>query len=278
MTEPKMILNGQDDVARRRMAKKILSDRIETNDQTIEEFFNKCHDDGGKFCGDSGGGGSSKGPITGKFTPSISYNQNRIQTAKAIKARRKVSKPVKDVTVGPLGAVLPNNTYASVKIKKLQKANLSKFSNDDLVAINNRLKSDYQYFNRIPIPLTVDPVEIAIAIPDMVSYLAISKWKKKRIPKQITRIETQLKKRNVKFSVFALGAVDDSIVDEDNLPTFEEEIAAVKKEFESKSPSTGQPKTPSTEVIKFIAEFLDRMEGDDDIPEGIKNQLRKSNS
>ena len=106
-----------------------------TDQEAVEEFFNQCHDAGGRFCGGSGGAASGKfkapGPhlITRKPGVGVYMHQRDSKKLRAeVKKHRAASEDFKRV-VGPMG---------HVRSKKLAATNLKKFTTDQLKTIDTQ--------------------------------------------------------------------------------------------------------------------------------------------
>lgn len=188
----------------------------------VEEFFNKCHGEGGKFCG----GPSSSGRGPGTRTPApIDYIKSTVGSqAKTAGARAKGSKELKSVTTSVARSYLIGQSgYATPKLNKLAKADLSKFSTEDLTTIHGRLQADQRMWN------AGHTAGWATLNPIMIGY---ANWRTKRNPVQQTRIEGELKKRKVKLESSAV--IQDYVIqtfagEPTGTLTLAQEIAGAKK-------------------------------------------------
>jgi hypothetical protein len=263
--------------------------------EAIEEFFNKCHDQGGKFCGggtsSKGGIGPNRGPGTHIPAP-IDYFKTTIKSAWKVRQQRQKSQKLKAVTGPLLGITGPYG----VRVGRLEKTDLSKFSERDLGTIKTRLESNQRKFNKFhtttlanlgltaaalgamaatapagSVVVTLNPVGAA-----SVAYVyGLSRWKTKHIPVQIRRVNRELTRRKgakVAASIEDLTAFqgDDG---EDNLPTLEQEIAAAKKELESLKPQKFSK--PSQSDINNLLDLLAAAAIDEDMPEAGKAAIDK---
>lgn len=255
-----------------------------TDQDAIEEFFNKCHGQGGKFCGggtaSQGIGGPNRGPGT-RIPAPLNYLKTTIKSAWKVRQQRQKSKKLKAVTGPLLGVTGPYG----VRVGKLNKTDLSTFSDRDLGTIKTRLESNQRKFNvhhtgsTTEIGATAAVIGIAAVSPG--SYLVInpvgvaglayayglSRWKTKHIPGQINRVNRELSRRK-KSKVAA--SIEDPITFQDdgqgdNLPTLEQEIAMARKELESlKIPKDSKP---SQSDINNVLDLLAAAVDDEDMPE-----------
>lgn len=265
--------------------------------EAIEEFFNKCHDQGGKFCGggtaSKGIGGPNRGPGTHIPAP-LNYLKTTVKSAWKIRQRRQTSKNLKAVTGPLLGITGPYG----VRVGRLAKTkDLSKFSTKDLGLIKTRLESNQRKFNVLhtrvltnvgataaligavaataeagSVVLTLNPVGAA-----GVAYAyGLSRWKTKHIPGQINRVNRELTRRKKAKGISASTEYLTTLQDdgeENNLPTLEQEIAAARKELEGfKIPTNSKP---SQSDINNVLDFLATAFEDDDMPEEGKVAINK---
>lgn len=260
-----------------------------TNDEAIEEFFNKCHDQNGKFCGGGtesrGKGGPNRGPGT-RIPAPIDYYKTTIKSAWKTRQQRLKSDRVKSVTGPLLGVTGPYN----VRINRLQKANLAKFSDKDLGTLKERLQSNQRKYNKyhtdglttagyVGAVLTIaalSPAVTAVVNPvglaGAASAFGYAKWKTKRIPGQIKRIDGELSRRKKGVSA-SLEDVVTFQIEEDNLPTLEQEIADAKKMLEGMN-FDKMAKPSQAAVNNALDMFADILE-DDDAPDSVKSAIRK---
>lgn len=156
-------------------------------DFEVEEFFNKCHGEGGKFCG--GPTSSGRGPGTHKPAPIDYIKRNTSSQAKTAGARLTGSKNLKRTTTGLIRTYLVGTSgYSVPKLNRLAKADLTKFSDEDLKTLHGRLQTDQRMQN------TTHTIGWATLNPILIGY---ANWRTKRNPVQQTRIEAELKKRKV---------------------------------------------------------------------------------
>lgn len=263
-----------------------------TDQNAIEEFFNKCHDQGGRFCG--GSSGSGRGPGTHKPAP-IDYIKQQIREKAKITSERVDSAPLRNVSTSPgrnylLSEFNPSG-FGTVKIHRLQKANLTQFSTKDLTTLKTRLQASQRQYNKMNTigwaeaasgaagAALVNPVLGGAVIAGAAINIGVSRWKTKRIPIQITRIDRSLARRTKLSSEdhveLAQPSLDDSGESEANLPSLEQEIAAARKEIESGN----FPKVaaPSKGDLQDVENLLSEIEDDDDLTseqiKGIKDSF-----
>lgn len=267
----------------------------------IEEFFNQCHDNGGKFCGGSGSGGGTVGGKAGGAGPRrgpgthipapIDYLKTTVKSAWKVREQRQKSQKLKSVTGPLLGITGPYG----VRVSRLAKADLSKFSQKDLGVLKTRLESNQRKFNKIHTGSLIEAGSVAAALgavaaapagtavvtinPVGVAGLAyaygLSRWKTKHIPAQIKRVNKALatkKGTKVAASIEDLITFQDGTT-EDNLPTLEQEIAAVRKELEGMKVKTSSK--PSKPAINNVLDLLAAAIDDEDMPEAGKTAINK---
>lgn len=261
-----------------------------TNQEAIEEFFNKCHDQGGKFCGGGtssrGIAGPNRGPGTGIPAP-IDYFKTTIKSAWKTRQQRIKSNRLKQVTGPLLGVSGPYN----VRINRLQKADLSKFSEKDLGVLKERLQSNQRKYNKLHTTnvLNAGYIGSAVATAALVPGLTLAinpagiagiaggygfaKWKTKRIPGSIKKIDRELNRRkNSKVSASIEDLITFQDGEEENLPTLEQEIADVAKMLKDLNPEkmTKPSQAQVNEVLDLLAEVLE----EEDAPESVKKNIR----
>ena len=267
----------------------------------IEEFFNKCHDQGGRFCGGSGGGGTvggknGTGPRRGPGTripAPIDYLKTTVKSAWKVSQARRKSQKLKSVTGPLLGVTGPYG----VRVGRLQKADISKFSQKDLSLIKTRLEANQRKYNvehtqavvktglsagvlayGLGLAATGTGVVISVnpAAAAGIGYAyGVARWKTKHIPKQINRVNRELSRRK---SSKVAASLEDALtfqddVEEDNLPTLEQEIAAARKEIEGLNIS--EISKPSQSDIKNVCDFLAEAMEDEDMPDEGKAAISK---
>ena len=260
-----------------------------TDQDTIEEFFNKCHDEGGRFCG--GATGTGRGPGTHIPAP-IDYVKQQVREKAKITGKRASSAPLSHVTTSPVrrlfdivsgGLGFNPSGFGTVKIRRLQKANLSEFGTKDLKVLKTRLQASQRQYNNMntmgwamaaAAGGTAAGKGTRAASPFLAASAAysigLSRWKTRRIPAQIERVDRALAKRSKLSSDYIELALED-----ENLPTLAQEIAAAKKEIESKN----FPKVSklSPEGLKEVEQLLSDVDEDDDMTseqiKGVKEAL-----
>ena len=171
-----------------------------TDHRVIEEFFNQCHDAGGRFCGGSGGSGS--GPVVGRSTvPKGAVTKHGLNLGIAeqnnvynkVAQRRKSSQTFNSVT-----------RPASIKLNKLAKTNLSKFSDDDLKVLNTLAgikQRENKVWSRVSLGIAATLVAVTanpVAAPINTTLFVAESIQSKRYKTQGQRIKKELARRKVK--------------------------------------------------------------------------------
>lgn len=220
--------------------------------QGIEEFFNKCHDDGGRFCGGQGNGGVG------------GYVKQRVGNAKSVHQGRVKSAAVSRVTTGAVRRVLGLSTaYGSVKVNRLSKTKLNSFTDKDLHTVRRALQTDQRRYDLMHTlgwagvaSFTAQGAiagakkgsvggpggaAIGAGIGALVygSQIGLANYKTKRIPGQIQRVERELTKRGQSFEAILF---EFALEDYSKLPTLAEEIAQANKDIEAAIKSGNVPK------------------------------------
>jgi hypothetical protein len=97
---------------------------------------------------------------------------------------------------------------------------------------------------------------------------ALSVWKTKRIPGQISRIDSELKKRGSKVTASSID-INEFLVEEEVFLTLEQEIAVFADD-------TAGGIKPSQAELEAIAWLLANIEDDDDVSPDVKKQIVSS--
>lgn len=170
-----------------------------TDEYAIEEFFNQCHDAGGKFCGGSSGGavsGKAKGPRGKETKHGLKLNYTaKVNVAKIMQEDRSNNPKFKEVT-----------RPFSIKLNKLAKTNLSKFSGDELQTLNTIAKlqqRENKVWSRVSLGIAATLIAATaspFAAPINTSLFIAESIQSKRYKTQSKRIEKELDKRNWEYS------------------------------------------------------------------------------
>jgi len=261
---------------------------VSMNDSFVEEFFNKCHDEGGRFCGE-GTGGRRPHPV--------GYIKQRAKTAIGTAKGRSKSGEVSRVTTGALRRILGGSTaYGSVKIKRLSKTNLRNFTDRDLNTIKDQLKSDQRRYNLMHNNLLGGLAYAAAAgakgagaagvsgpagallglaggVTGAAVWLGLVRYKTKRIPGQIDRIDRELAARKSGGGSLSGVTVDFATGTDTNLPTLAQEIAQAKKDIESGNLPKVKASKPTADDLDELEKFIGAMKVDPE--EGITSSVLK---
>jgi hypothetical protein len=206
-----------------------------TDHEAVEEFFNKCHGQGGRFCGGGGGGG---GPVSGKAKPGykgrgikIGWKENA-QLKKDRKAHRAASADFR-AAVGPLG---------HLRSKKFAKMDLKKFSTDELKTIDSTagvIQRNTDFARR----WSISPVQ-----------RIIMRGLSERAGAQRTRVRAEIKKRGSKSQFpFAVES---------------EELDGQVFEFADSTPEQ------KSELIAFFNEYVNDTDPDSELSPEEKTALK----
>ncbi len=278
MNNPRMTISGIDNIARRNQ----LAYRVEglmALNCTCEELFNKCHGAGGKFCGTGG----SRKPAP------VDYVKEKIKTAESTYKGRRDSASIEHVTTGGLRRVVSvatfiplSTSYGSVKIKRLSRTKLDHFTIKDLHTIKKALTTDQRRYNLMGTfswanagiataamaKGLINPAIGALDLGRAATALGLSRWKTKRIPGQIERVDREIKRRqgpSLAMDAFTFAT------EEENLPSLKEEIVQARKDIESgKGPKDA--KLTSAQIAE-LGKMIDAM--DIDTEEGVTVKMIK---
>ena len=250
MAEPKMILNNPNSNTEAQL------EALHSLECGCEEFYNSCHSKAnGKFCSSKDGKGG-KNPVKGAG--------RILRETKANAQQRKASPDLRKTTTSIQGTVLKTvlnfvNPLGGVgavahlpKLRALQKADISKFKSEDLQFLRQQLIKDQ---SRNMVSLVVNAATL-----DAIGVGYIS-WRAKRTPPQISRIESELNKRNVKFDsiVNSLWA----FASEDSLPSLAQEIATARKQI-ADGTLPKPTRKPSAKELKEYKDWLNDLKSDPD--------------
>lgn len=239
--------------------------QLQASAQGVEEFFNQCHGEGGKFCGGSTGSrglpGKDRGPGTKRPAP-IDYYKQRINTKLDVYRQRKISPAIRKVTVGPALGALTTASYGNVKIKKLAKKDLNDLSTGDLSTLRDRLKADQRFYNSFVLRTAAFKSVAGIGA----SFL-VADWKTKNIPPQIDRVDKEVKTRfqNIRDYPHLKG----------KRPVGASSEEVVELQLESLLAAAGETefKQPPESIINLVAEFLAHLEEDEDVSPEDKKKI-----
>lgn len=183
-----------------------------------EEFFNKCHDEGGKFCQDA---------VHGEF-----------------KGGRKDKKPrgsIKDEAqrFAELFIGLPGQS--SLKASKFAKKSLSRYSLSELCRFHSQFETDSKnlktarktaYLGIATIPLNTNFIPIAVISATRSSVvIGFTVWRNKQIKKQMDRIDAAVAKRKSKSNTFEVEEFQDGSTQLE--PSLINEIRKAQKQIDA---------------------------------------------
>lgn len=297
--QPKVTILGMDALAASKMRKAELAARVEEiasedlcdcciaaltaganiDEREIEEFFNKCHGDGGKFCGGpSGSGSNKKGPGTRKPDP-VGYLKQGVKARKDSLKQQHNSAAYRKVTTGVVRGLISPGPIGTPKLRKIAKTDLSKLTDKDLTTLDQALKFDQRHTNLAhTLSWIPTPVQVAkntfVPVPSFAG-IGYTNWRAKRNPAQQERIARELTKRKAHSNLAMAASVDNEYnvfaVGEMNLPTLAQEIAAAKKQYEDgKAPKV---RTVSAEDRKAVLDWLNELKADPEA--GLTNAMVK---
>lgn len=244
MNEPKIIFNEPKNL----------------NAQALEEFFNRCHDEDGKFC-------PTDGVVSGKFKEDTLHKETSVDTAKRYA----------EAFVG-----IPNQS--SLKAQKFSKISLRSYSAVELQRFRTQFRTDVKnlkaarttaLFGLIQIPISIDiinraPLAVFSASRSAV-VLGFVEWRSHQIRSQIRRIDMALAKRKERNSTFDLEEFQtDSYT---NQSLIEEILKAQKLIDEGKLEKVGRPTKADLLSVKEYADSL-KVDPEDGITEDIINSLK----
>lgn len=220
----------------------------------VEEFYNACHaKSSGRFC-------------KGKEAAS-SYIKEKAETTKETLEGRKGSENVKNVTIGF------GRNVGSVRLARLNKADLKTFSSVDLKIVKKQLGVDQKHFNivrniglataALNIATGLEPTPFKVArFANSATMIGIATYKTNRIPGHVDRINQELRSRG------ELSSLD--------IITFAAELS-VQQEIDKAMKSIQSGKVgkitsrPTASQIADLEEFIDALEPD--FEEGITKKM-----
>lgn len=220
----------------------------------VEEFYNACHaKSSGRFCKGKSAAGT--------------YIKEKAETTKETLEGRKGSENVKNVTVGF------GRHIGSVRLARLDKADLKTFSTGDLKIVKKQLGIDQKHFNvvrniglvtaAVNIATGLEPTPFKVArFANSATMIGIATYKTNRIPGQVDRINRELRSRG------ELSSID--------VITFAAELS-VQQEIDKalKAIQSGKigkiAKKPTETAVEELEKFLDSLEPDSE--EGITKKM-----
>lgn len=155
---------------------------------------------------------------------------------------------------------------AVVKIKKLRKADLSKFSTDHLKTLQDGLTFNQSHFKKVE---KLGWVQLNPML------IGVSRWKTNRIPGQINRVQDEIKNRGESFSSEWLTfGIDFEFATDNGDMSLVEEIAQAAKQIADGQKGPGSLSAgDKIDALGFLNELLSDTENDSE--DEIDSELRK---